>query len=184
MKRAAAHSLGTAVLAVLMLLACVGMADAPSEYQVKAVFVYNFSHFVEWPAQSFSLTDQPFVIGIVGDDPFGSRLEEAIRGERINQHPLVVKRFRDWSEIGDCQILFIDRSLAGRLDQILAALDHRSVLTVSELAGAAERGVMIQFTMRDNHVRLRINPGSAHAVGLVISSQLLRLADIVQGEGN
>jgi len=163
----------------LVLLLCGAMSDTPSEYQVKAVFVYNFSHFVEWPSRSFPVANAPFAIGIVGADPFGTRLEEAIRGERINDHPLVLRRFQDASGIEDCQILFIDRSQAKRLDEILASLDHRSVLTVSELDGAAERGVMIQFAMKENRIRLRINPQSARAAGLVISSQLLRLADIV-----
>jgi len=66
-------------------------AEAPTEYQVKAVFVYNFSRFVEWPPQAFTAPDEPFVIGILGGDPFGERLDEAVRGERIDQHPLPVK---------------------------------------------------------------------------------------------
>lgn len=154
-------------------------AEAPTEYQVKAVFVYNFSRFVEWPPQVFSAPDEPFVIGILGGDPFGPRLDEAVRGERIDQHPLLVRRFRNLGEIGDCRILYIDRSESAQLQQILAALDHRSILTVSDLDGSSQRGVMIQFTTDNNRIRLRINVESARASGLTISSKLLRSADIV-----
>jgi hypothetical protein len=154
-------------------------ADAPTEYQVKAVFVFNFSHFVEWPSQAFTAPDEPFVIGILGDDPFGSRLDEAVRGEVINSHPLVVHRFHDVDEIANCQLLFIDRSESAQLGPILAALDHRSILTVSEVEGASERGVMIQFVTDHNRIRLRINVDSARAAGLTISSNLLRPAEIV-----
>jgi hypothetical protein len=154
-------------------------AGAPTEYQVKAVFVFNFAHFVEWPPPTFATPDEPFVIGVVGDDPFGVRLDEAVRGEQINSHPLAVRRFRTVGEIGGCQILFIGRSENARLRDILAALDHRSTLTVSDLDDASERGVMIQFTTQNNRIRLRINVESARAAALTLSSKLLRPAEIV-----
>lgn len=154
-------------------------ADAPTENQVQAVFLFNFSRFVEWPAQAFATPNDPFVIGIVGNDPFGARLDEAVRNEHIKGHPLAVRRFRSIADIGNCQILFIDRSEIGRLGQILSALDHRSILTVSQADGAAQQGVMIQFATENSRIRLRINVESARAVGLTISSNLLRPAEIV-----
>ena len=155
---------------------------APSEYQVKAVFVYNFSHFVAWPSAAFAASDQPFVIGIVGQDPFGSHLDEAVRGEHVNAHPLVVRHVTDLSDVGQCQILFIDRSEAAQLDRILSAVDHHSTLTVSDLQGASRRGVMIQFETLDQRIRLRINPSSARSAGLTISAPLLQLAQIDRTE--
>ena len=157
-------------------------ADAPTENQVQAVFLFNFSRFVEWPPQAFAAPNDPFVIGIVGSDPFGVRLDEAVRNEQINGHPLTVRRFRSISDVDNCQILFIDRSEIGRLGQILAALDHRSTLTVSQAEGAAQRGVMIQFATENSRIRLRINVESARAAGLTISSKLLRPAEIVGAE--
>lgn len=154
-------------------------ADAPTENQVQAVFLFNFSRFVEWPAQAFAAPTDPFVIGIVGSDPFGARLDEAVRNEQINGHPLTVRRFRSAAEIENCQILFIDRSEIGRLGQVLNALDHRNTLTVSQADGAAQRGVMIQFATENSRIRLRINVDAARAAGLTISSKLLRPADIV-----
>jgi len=166
-----------------LMLATFTVADAtaaPTEYQVKAVFIYNFSRFVNWPAGAFTAANEPFVIGILGSDPFGDRLDEVVRGEQVDQHPLVVRRFSDVAQIGDCRILFIDRSEQARLGQILAALDHRSVLTVSDLDDASEHGVMIQLDTQAHRVHLRINVASARAAGLTINSNLLRLAQIVQ----
>lgn len=154
-------------------------AAAPSEDQVEAVFVFNFAHFVEWPPQSFATPNEPFIIGILGSDPFGAHLDEVVRGEQINGHPLQVQRYRSLADVGRCQILFIDRSENERIDQILAALNGRSILTVSQADGAAEHGVMIQFAVENSRVRLRINVDSARAAGLTISSKLLRPAAIV-----
>jgi hypothetical protein len=171
------------VLAAGALLSRAPAADAPSEYEIKAVFVFNFSHFVEWPPNQFTSPSAPFVIGVLGEDRFGSHLDEAIRGELINSHPLTLRRYRSLSDVSDCQILIIDRSEGAHLGEILRALNHRATLTVSELEGAAERGVMIQFATENNRIRLRINPESARAAGLSVSSKLLHLADIVSATG-
>jgi hypothetical protein len=154
-------------------------SDAPAENQVQAVFLYNFSRFVEWPPQTFAAPSDPFVIGIVGSDPFGARLDEAVRNEQINGHVLTVRRFRSISDLDKCQILFIDRSEIANLGQILAALDHHNTLTVSQADGAAQRGVMIQLATENSRIRLRINVDSARAAGLTISSKLLRPAEII-----
>ncbi len=168
-----------ATLATSLFPRSVHAAAAPTEDQVEAVFVFNFAHFVEWPPDAFSAPGDPFIIGILGDDPFGSHLDEVIRGEQIDGHPLRVLRFRSVAEIKRCQILFIDQSESGRLGPILAALNGRSTLTVSQAGEAAEHGVMIQFATENNRVRLRINVESARAAGLTISSKLLRPAAIV-----
>jgi hypothetical protein len=174
--------LTAASLLTLAITQGLSAADAPTENQVQAVFLFNFSRFVEWPAQAFATPTDPFVIGIVGTDPFGTRLDEAVRNEHIDGHPLTVRRFRTAADVENCQILFIDRSEIARLGQILTALDHHSTLTVSQADGAAQRGVMIQFANENSRIKLRINVDSARAAGLTISSKLLRPADIVASE--
>ncbi|HEX3846567.1 MAG TPA: YfiR family protein [Steroidobacteraceae bacterium] len=176
-RRLTAWACGALLLAALA--GAAGGGDSPTEYQVKAVFVYNFSHFVEWPAQAYPDPKAPFVIGILGDDPFGGRLDEAVRGEQIEQHPLEVRRIHNVDQIGDCRILYIDRAEAAQLKEILTVLDHHSTLTVSELDDSSQRGVMIQFVTENSRIRLRINVDSARAAGLIISSKLLRPAEIV-----
>src|SRR5690348_11218885 len=82
-----------ACLALLLACNCALAGPVPGEYQVKAVFLFNFTHFVEWPADAFPGPAAPFVIGVLGQDPFGSALDEAVRGETVNGHPLVVQRY-------------------------------------------------------------------------------------------
>jgi hypothetical protein len=98
----------------------------------------------------------------------------------MDTHPLVVRRLRDIEEARDCQILYVDRSQASQLERVLALLDKRSTLTVSDLEGAARRGVMIQLAREDNRIRLAINIEAARGAGLTISSNLLRPARIVR----
>lgn len=168
---------------LLVLLPSAAATASPSEYQLKAVFLFNFAAFVEWPGNAFAAPDAPFTICVLGDDPFGENLDAAVRGESVAGHPLAVKRYRSAREVEACQILFIGGSELGQLDSILSGLGGRSILTVSDIARSAERGAIIQFANDRNRVRLRINVAAARSAGLTLSSKLLRPAEIVGGEG-
>jgi uncharacterized protein DUF4154 len=166
-------------LALTLLLFAADGSAAPDEYRVKAVFLFNFSRFVEWPDSAFAAPDSPFVIGVFGHDPFGPELDEVTNGESVNGRPLQIRRVASVEQARDCQILFIPSTEQVQLDAILAALDRRSTLTVSDLDGAATRGAMIRLVTDNNRIRLRVNVDSARAAGLTISSKLLRSAEIV-----
>lgn len=155
-------------------------AAAPTEEQLKAVFVFNFSHFVAWPPQSFATPTEPFVIAVLGGEAIAAQLEEAVRDEKVDAHPLVVRRLRAGEAIPACQILYIDRSLGGQLEQVLAQVRQRDTLTVSDLEGAARRGVIIELANEKNRIKLVINTDTANDAGLTISSNLLRLARVTR----
>ena len=148
------------------------------EYQLKAVFLFNFAQFVKWPQQAFPDGQTPLVIGVLGDDPFGSYLDETVRGEKVSSHSLVIQRYRRVEDIRTCHVLFISRSEAAQLPQIIARLQGRNILTVSDVENFAQRGGMIRFVTEENKIRLRINVDNARAAALTISSKLLRPATI------
>ena len=155
-------------------------AQTPSkEYQIKAVFLFNFAQFVEWPPTAFTGANTPLVIGVLGEDPFGAYLDETVRGEAVNNRPLAVERYRGVDEIRTCHILFVSRSEAGRLDQTLASLRGRNILIVGDADDFVRRGGTVQLANAQNKVRLVINPDAAKAANLTISSKLLRAAEIV-----
>jgi hypothetical protein len=154
-------------------------ATVPSEYQVKAVFLFNFTHFVEWPADAFASPHAPFVIGVLGQDPFGNALDEAVRGETVNGHPLLVQRYSSIADLKPCHILFIDRSIDGEMEKALATLGRQRTLTVSDLDSATPRAVIIRFLTDNQKIRLQINVDSARNAGLTISSKLLRPAQVI-----
>lgn len=150
-----------------------------SEYQVKAVFLFNFVQFVDWPAAAFPTSTTPLIIGVLGNDPFGPFLDATVRGETVRGRPLEVRRYQTVNEIGTCHVLYISSSEEGRLDDILSDLKDRPVLTVSETAGFDQRGGMIRFVSERSRIRLRINPDAAEAANLTISSKLLQAAEVV-----
>ena len=171
-------------LALLLAGNCALAGAVPGEYQVKAVFLFNFTHFVEWPADAFAGPAAPFVIGVLGRDPFGAALDEAVRGESVNGRPLVIQRYSGIADLKPCQILFIDRSIDGEMEKALASLGHQRTLTVSDLDSATPRAVIIRFLNENQKIRLQINVDSARHAGLTISSKLLRPAQVIGTVGS
>lgn len=165
--------------AALLLAAAEGTPQEaqPSEYQLKAAFIYNFAQFVEWPPAAFAEATSPLVIGVLGESPFGGALEQTVRGKALQAHPLIIKAFRSPAEAtNNCHVLFISASEKRRLGEIVAGLRGTSVLTVGETEGFIEAGGMINFIQHGKKIRFQINNQAAKSAGLKVSSKLLSLA--------
>lgn len=176
--------LGWGLLAFALSAPVFGASQASQpEYQIKAVFLFNFTLFTEWPPVAFESAEAPFVIGIVGDDPFGRFLDDAVRGEAVNGHPVVVRRTRRLEDLPTCHVLFVSQSESGRLRQVIAAIRGRPILTVSEIDNFTAGGGMIRFVREASKVRLRVNVEAAKSAGIVLSSTLLRSAEIAPQGG-
>jgi len=158
-------------------------AARPSEYQVKAVFLFNFAQFVDWPPEAVADSQAPLTIGVLGENPFGDVLDATVRGERRGARSFVVRRYQRVEDIKICDILFISRPEGDRPEGVLADLKRRPILTVSDADGFAEHGGMIGFVTDRNRIRLKINLGVVQAAHLTISSKLLRVAEIINAPG-
>ena len=150
--------------------------EQPSEYQIKAAFLFNFAKFVEWPPQAFPQTNSPIVIGVLGKNLFGNELEKTIRDKRVNNRPFKFKNLGSAVEATNCHILFISSSEKDNLAKIVAGLHNASVLTVSDTEGFIKAGGMINFTIEDTKIRFEISDAAAKKAGLQVSSKLLSLS--------
>ena len=153
-----------------------GQQAKPSEYQIKAVYLYNFSRFVEWPTQSAWSKTEPFAICILGKDPFGPTLDTTLSVANTQGRSLVAKRISRPRDALSCQILFVASSEEARLREIFGVLEKTSVLTVSDISRFSERGGMIQFVLQGDRVRFEVNLTNATDAGLVLGSDLLKVA--------
>ncbi|MEO8088244.1 MAG: YfiR family protein [Bacteroidota bacterium] len=147
-----------------------------NEYQVKAVFLYNFTQFIDWPATSFNTPEEPFVIGIIGENPFGFFLDEVIAGEKFGTHPIIVKKFEEIHDISNCHILYINSSDAIWVGKILSSVSDKNMLTVSDAPNFSKVGGMVRFFTENKKIRLQINVERSKASRLNISSKLLSVS--------
>ena len=162
-------------VALLASLAAAGgsvRGPQPIEYAVKANYLYKFAPFVQWPSAAFDTPTAPLSICIAGADPLGPALGEAVRGQRVNGHPIVVRRVDAVRPGLPCQILYVGGEDTGAA---LQAVAHEPVLTVTDHIRSGAGG-MIQFVMVAGHVRFSIDQAAAQGSGIAISSKLLGLA--------
>jgi len=151
------------------------------EYTIKAAYLYNFGRYVTWPKECFATAQSPFVIGVLGVDPFGDALDSIAAGKRVGGRRIVVRRFASLGEWEFCHVLFVPRSTdpQQQLDTI-ARLRSAHVLLVGETPGFARRGGSINFFVEQNKTRFEINQEAAEREQLKISAKLLSLARLVR----
>ncbi|GAA4101961.1 YfiR family protein [Mucilaginibacter panaciglaebae] len=149
----------------------------PLEYQIKAAFLFNFTRFIHWPASAYSSPDAPFVIGIAGNDPFGSYLDDLVNGEQAEGHNIIIRRYPDGGDISGCQLLFVNTFAPAKLKTILS-LARRNTLTVGDANSFVNSGGMIRFFKEDNRIKMEIKLAAIKAAKLEISAKLLQVAKV------
>ena len=158
--------------------------ETPSlEGQVKAAFLAKLAMFVEWPAGTFADAAAPICIGILGEDPFGSYLDEVARQERVNGRSLQTRRVRDLAGLQGCHIVFVSPSESARLPQVLQALEQRPVLTVGDEASFAQRGGIVSFIKASGKVGFAVNLDAARQAGMKLSAKFLQVAKVLPHGG-
>jgi hypothetical protein len=151
---------------------------APSEYEVKAAYIFNFAKFIEWPSYLFPNNNNQFIIGILGSDPFGESFEKIINKRLVHGKTVEIKRIKNLSENESYHILFISSSEKKKIKYILKSLEEMPILTIGEVSEFNYYGGIIQFILEENSVLFRLNADAARTAGLSISSQLLEVARI------
>ena len=161
--------------ALWLALAGPGAAAPSLELAVKAAYLLKFAPFVEWPPRAVAGPTSPFSICIVGPDPFGAALDQAVAGQKVADHPVVVRRLASLAGASDCHVLYAGRAQERRLSEVLETLHNQPVLTVAE-DGQRAPGCVVRFLLQDGRVRFSIDETAAQASGLSISSKLLSLS--------
>jgi hypothetical protein len=176
MRAGAKLTLSLGLILLWMFTPADGSDVSPTEYQLKAAFLFNFAKFVDWPPAAFTNSTAPFVIGILGENPFGRDLVNTIQNKKIGPHPIASRRVESIGDARLCHIIFISNSESKRLREIFAGLRGASVLTVGENDNFIGAGGMLNFVVEGRKIRFQINDASARHAGLKINSKLLSLA--------
>lgn len=154
----------------------------PTESQVEAIYLFNFSRFIEWPAEPAPAAT--FSLCVLGEDPFGAFLDATLAGETVAGRNFVARRISKPEDALGCRILFVSASEQSHLNELFDVLAKKSVLTVSDIPRFAQRGGMIEFVVDKDKVRFEINLTSATDAGLTLSSDLLKVAVTVRKDSH
>jgi hypothetical protein len=154
--------------------------NARTAYNVKAAFLYSFGRYVAWPPQAFDGDDDPFVIGVVGTDPFGGALDQIAKLKKIQGRSIVVRRFASLGDYTPCHILFVPATTSS--ESQLAAIEKTAsdhVLIVGESPSFASSGGVVNFQLSAGKVRFEINLTAAKRRELALDAKLLNLGIFV-----
>ncbi len=150
-------------------------AAAADEDLVKAAFLSKFARYVTWPAPARAADGAPLTICIIGADGIGQLVRQAVSGQRIDDHPIMVRQATAGPGAAGCHIAFVQGPSDAATAAALAALGRYPILTVTDQRAGATRGI-IHFMVVANRVRFSIDNDGATRRGLDISSRLLSLA--------
>jgi hypothetical protein len=175
---------GSAVLMLLLTLAPV-QAQAPlaPEAEVKAEFVERFTRFIDWPTQQGAAPERPFVLGVLGSNEVGPRLEQLARARGFKQRKVEVRQLTGPEGVDGCDVVWISHAAQGQLAEVLARTSGKPILTLGDTVGFAEQGVLINLRRRAARIVFEINLAEAKKSGLKFSAQLLALGEIVGPRG-
>lgn len=165
---------------LLIPIAPLQAAAGPSEYKLKAAFLYNFGNFITWPPKAYATEDAPFFLCVLGTDPFGETLDSVTNGQKIAGRPVQVTRLTNETEATGCQLVFINATEGAKIPKILNFLKNYPVLTVGDNEDFIEQGGMIMFMTVDNKVKLAVAPDRLNVLQLKASAKLLQIAKIIK----
>jgi hypothetical protein len=170
------------LLAVISSLSGVARAQRakPSQFDVQAVYLYDFAKFVRWPAAVKS--SAPLGLCVAGQTIYVEALMRIVAGEQIGGRPVTVRGIERPEQEDGCAIVFIGAAMKDHLKSLVAASEGKPILTVSDVPGFLEQGGMIQFVLTENRVRFAVNLGPVDRNGLALSSELLKVALTVNGK--
>jgi len=160
------------VICLLLFLSALTFAQTDIA-KAEALFIYNFSRLIEWPA---TYKTGPFVIGIMGKSPVSDQLKVLTTGKQVGSQPISVKIFGSADEVSTCHILFIPFSETKFLPGILTQVSSKSTLLITEKNSAIEQGAAINFVVIGDKLKFEMSPGNAQKYDIKISSKLNEMA--------
>jgi len=174
-RRSGAGALTTALVLSLSLFACPcpARAEEPSEAAAKAAFLSKLAPFVDWPTAAFAAPADPFVICVIGKDPLGPALDQAIADQKVAGRPMVAKRLVKAAREAGCQIIYLGGAPMPLIKDTLAAVHGSPVVTVTDNPGPPG---IIDLAFGKGQLRFRVDDQMAADGGLSLSSKLLSLA--------
>ena len=159
-----------------------GLAQSPANYRTEAEDLHRFAEFVEWPQPpngGNKAASQTINFCVLGQNPFGTSLDEFILGHPVGDRTPTLVRGKRVEDLGECDVLFVSSSETKLQSKILNRLNRSAVLTVGETSDFAASGGIIQFVPEGDRVNFLINVDAAGRAGLKIRAALLALARVI-----
>lgn len=177
-------------VATAIALACVlgpaAGAAAPDPDPVaslRATAIARIRHYVTWPDGEVAgpgAAHPTVTTCILGEDP---ALAGALQRLSTARGPLEVRQLKPASPgLADCEIAVFHALDTAATASTLRSLRKRQVLTIGESESFVREGGMLALVERRQRLRMVVSLSNVRRGGIVLSSRLLQLAQIVDGD--
>jgi hypothetical protein len=156
----------------LFLCLCVWYSANAQDEKFKALFMYNFTKYIEWPAGQ---RQGNFVIGVIGNPLLAVELNTIAGKQKVGTQTIVVKTFNSVDEIDNCQIIYLGRTKCNLINSVLDKLTGKNTLIITDKEGMALHGAGINYVMDGDRLKYEVNRTNIEKKGLVVSNALLAL---------
>ncbi len=162
-----------------MLLMCFFsfQSEKINEQTAKALFVYNFTKYIEWPVEK---REAKFIIGIYGHSDILSELMNFTYGKMVDNKPIEVQLIKSEEHISSCNILYVPQSYSTEVKEIAEKTKNKGVLIITEKNGDCTKGSSINIIKKNNKLAFELSENSIKQSGLKVSEQLLNLAIVLK----
>jgi hypothetical protein len=158
----------------LALVLSVNLPAKSQDEKLKAIFVYNFTKYVNWPQRSGN-----FVITVIGKSPISAEIISIASKKTVGNSTIEVKVVNVPEEVMESQIVYIPASKNNALSVIKEKSPERHFLIITEKPEACKAGSCINFVNRDGRLSFEISKINMESYGLGVSSDLLKLGTVV-----
>lgn len=168
--------IGTKVLLMLILITSTFVVKGQNE-KFKALFLYNFTKYIEWPADK---QGGDFVIGVLGNSPIIKELDIIASKKKIGLQPIKVKVFNSINDIGSCHVLFIPSGKSSSLAQVNKKIAEKGILVITDKPGLGKKGSGINYVLNGGHQDFEINKNTIEQQNLKVNSSLFALGTVIE----
>ena len=166
----------TALFFAAMLVWSNGHSQARPMHEIYSMMVFNFTRYVQWPDQS---SGGEFVSGVIGNNDVYNTLTTWYAGKPKGSKTFVIKKFNSSAEIGNCHVVFIDKSKSGEFDEVNAKVQGKGTLVITDKNGLGEKGSAINFKTVDNKLKFELNQKAIETAKLKVSGALSSMAILI-----
>lgn len=159
----------------LVFVGLLGKLQAQSSERYQALFIYNFTRYIEWPSNGSS----EFVVGVIGKSRVYDELVAVVSGRKVGALNISVKKFTVANEVGACQILFVSNDASSLLPALTAAMNGKNILIITERNGLISKGAGINFVMNEGKQKFQLSKINLQKSGLKVNAELVDMAVLV-----
>jgi len=145
------------------------------EEKFKALFIYNFTKYIQWPGN----LEGDFKIAVIGNKELADELNIVASKKTVGQNTISVTSAKSAASIKQCQIAYISRENMDQLSELVEKAKNSNILIITESPKSCLQGACLNFVSVSGSIKFEISKTNIEGYGLKVSAALMNLGIVV-----